>query len=507
MKSLLDSIKETWNKLSRPLQIGVGVFVLGVFISLLFLALFARTDYQVLFSGLAPEDAGVVVTTLQDRGIDYQLADGGTTILVPEKEVFETRISLATAGMPTGGVVGFEIFNSTRLGETEADRQLRYQWALQGELTRTIRQINEIADARIHIVLPKRSLFVQESQAATASVLLQLNPGAQLNKSQVRAIANLVSTSVEGLTPDNVTIVDSKGSVLNSPALAELGGDITDRFETQWLYEQQLERSIVAMLERIYGFGNVITRVNANLDFAKLEEYSEVYSPSNRGEGLVRSTQNFEENYQGIQEGSGGIPGVDSNVPGYVFMGAQGGTTEWDRSENTTNYELNRTETRSTVLPGGVNNLNVSVWINGELTPVELASIEESVIRATGLVLTRGDSIHVASALFDTDSFLTEPPLMDVVQGVSILWLVGLGLLILILILVLVFTLLRKRQKEELVPAAAAIDLLVDDEEIPEEKLTPEERERRDMRQSIKDLAKDKPEELALLMKTWLMDE
>ena len=159
---------------------------------------FSRTEYQVLFSGLGPEDAGAVVSRA-GTGTPYRLTDGGTTVWVPEEDVFETRIALATLWCTHRRGCGFEIFNTTRLGETEADRQLRYQWALQGELTRTIRQIHEIADARVHIVLPKRSLFVQESQDATASVLLQLKPG-QLTSGQVRAIANLVATSVEGLT-------------------------------------------------------------------------------------------------------------------------------------------------------------------------------------------------------------------------------------------------------------------------------------------------------------------
>ncbi len=203
------------------MQIGMGgIFVLGVFISLVLLALFSRTEYRVLFAGLSGDDAGAVVSALQERGgVQYKLAENGTTVLVPQNQVDEMRISLATAGMPTGGVVGFEIFNATRLGETEADRQLRFQWALQGELTRTIRQINEIADARVHIVLPKRSLFITETQAATAAVSLQLKPGAQLSKGQVKAIAYLVSTSVEGLSPENVTIVDTRGgTVLTAPA-------------------------------------------------------------------------------------------------------------------------------------------------------------------------------------------------------------------------------------------------------------------------------------------------
>lgn len=505
MNNILASIKETWGKLSRPMQIGVGIFVLGVFLSLVLLALFSRTEYQVLFSNLSSEDAGAVVGALQERGTLYQLAEGGSTVLVPKEDVFEARIALATSGMPTGGVVGFEIFNTTRLGETEADRQLRYQWALQGELTRTIRQISEIADARIHIVLPKRSLFVQESQAATASVLLQIKPGAQLGKNQVRAIANLVATSVEGLSPENVTIVDSKGNVLNSPALADLGGNVTDRFEMQWLYEQQLESSIVAMLERIYGFGNVVARVNAVLDFAHLEQYSEVYTPVNRGEGLVRSTQSFDETYRGTSTGAGGVPGVDSNVPGYVFLEQGGGTTEWEKREGTTNYELNRTETRSTILPGEVTGLAVSIWVNGNLNPNQLASIEESVIRATGLKLDRGDSVFVTSTPFEATPFLGDGLLPEAPQGVPLYWVIGLGVFLLLAVLLL--ALRSKRRAPELVPLAATLDIIVGDEEPPEKEMTAEERERLGVRKSIQKLAKEKPEEVALLMKTWLADE
>jgi flagellar M-ring protein FliF len=504
MNNMLESIKETWGKLSRPVQVAVGVFVLGVFLSLVLLGLLSRTEYQVLFSGLGAEDAGAVVSALQERGTSYQITEGGTTILVPEADVFEARIALATSGVPTGGVVGFEIFNTTRLGETEADRQLRYQWALQGELTRTIRQINEVADARIHIVLPKRSLFVQESQSATASVLLQLNPGAQLTSGQVRAVANLVATSVEGLTPENVTIVDSRGTVLNSASMMDLGSQVSDRFEMQWLFEQQLENSIVAMLERIHGFGNVVARVNAVMDFAQLEQYNETFTPINRGEGLVRSTQTFEESYRGTSTGAGGVPGVDSNVPGYVFLEEGGGTTEWDRSEGTTNYELNRTETWTTTLPGEITNLAVSVWINGDLTPLQLASVEESVSRATGLRLERGDSVYVASVPFEVSPFIDELPPVAFATGVPIYWVIALGVLLLLAVLFLV---LRKRPPQiSEVPVAAALDIIVDDE-MPERELTAEEKERLTMRRQIEKLAEDKPEEVASLMRGWLIDD
>lgn len=505
MNRFLETVKQTWGRLSRPMQIGVGVFVLGVFLSLVLLAMLSRTNYQVLFSGLSAEDAGAVVAALQERGVSYQLADGGTTVLVPEENVFETRIALATSGVPTGGVVGFEIFNTTRLGETEADRQLRYQWALQGELTRTIRQISEIADARVHIVLPRRSLFVQESQPASASVLLQLKPGAQLTRNQVRAIANLVASSVEGLVPDNVTIVDSKGTVLNSPNFGDLT-QVADRFEMKWRYEQQLENSIVAMLERIYGYGNVVSRVNAVLDFSQMEQYSETFSPVQRGEGLVRSSETLEETYRGVNAAAGGVPGVDTNVPGYVFADQGGGTTEWDRQEVLTNYELNRTETWLTTQPGEVVNLQVSVWINGDLDPNQLSNVEESVIRATGLDRNRGDSIYVASVPFEVMPF-AEDYVPEAPRTVPLYYWAAGAAVVVLLAAVLIRALTARKAVPEQVPAAASIDVMVGEERPPEPDLTPEEQEILNARKQIQKLAKEKPEEVAMLMRTWLAED
>lgn len=505
MNNVLESIKETWGKLTRPMQIGVGVFVLGTFIALIILTVFSTTEYQVLFSSLDAEDAGAVVNALQERGTPYRLDHNGSTVLVPKNEVLETRIALATSGLPTGGVVGFEIFNTTRLGETEADRQLRYQWALQGELTRTIRQMDEIVDARIHIVMPKRSLFVQDSPVSTASVLVQLKPGTVLSSGQVRAISNLISTSVEGLTPENVTIVDTRGNVLNSPSLSLSGEVFTQRFEMERAYEQQLENSIVAMLERIYGFGNVVARVSATLDFDQYESYSETFTPITRDGGLARSQQTFVESYRGTSSEAGGVPGVDSNIPGYVQTD-QGGISEYESSESVTNYELNRTETHLTGTPGQVKDLSVSVWLNGELTPTQLSAVEESVSRAIGLRTERGDSIFVDSVPFETSPLLSDVLITDAVETKTFdYWI--LAVILLVVIGAILFVMIRRRRQElEAPPAAAGLDLVVDDEEF-EMELPPEEKERLGIRQSVQSMAEEKPEEVAQLMKTWLVDD
>jgi len=505
MGTILQSFKESWKRLSMPMQIGSITLVAGVFLSLIYLTIFSTPEMQVLFSNLMPEDAGSVISILQEQGIPYKIGENGSAILVPEEHVHETRMVLATQGLPRGGIVGYEIFNTTRLGETEADRQMRFLWALQGELTRTIREIDEIVDARIHIVLPRRSLFIQESQPSTASVLLQLRPGVILNAQQVRGIGHLIATSVEGLTPDNVTIVDSRGNVLSEVASAQGvdGRAISQRMDLERAYEKQLEDSITAMLERIYGYGNVVARVNADLDFDLQEQYHEIYEPVTRTGGIVRSEQSFEETQSGTQIQPGGQPGVDSNVPGYV--GQEAGQSEYERRESTTNYEVNRTEIRQTTTPGEVSRLSVSVWVNGELNEAQLGSVQESVSRAIGMRVDRGDEIFVTSVPFETGEMFTLPSGETVVQQVTPLWLYGVaGAIVLLLVLVLA---LRKKKAPVTAEVGTQIDVVVDEDPYMRQDLTPEERERSEVKKRIQGLAKDKPKEFAQLMKAWLVDE
>lgn len=503
MNTVLTSLRDTWGKLSKPMQIGAVALVLGVFALLVFIALFSKVDYDVLFANLQPEDAAAVVTALQERGIPYQLAENGTAVLVPAEQVLETRIALASAGLPAGGVVGFEIFNSTRIGETEADRQMRYQWALQGELTRTIRQIDAVQDARIHIVLPQRSLFIRESRPASASVLLHLKPGHTLTSSQVRAIANLVAASVEGLNSDNVTIVDSRGNVLSSPDPHRLNGEaFAARFELERAYEKQLEDNIVAMLERIYGYGNVIARVSATLDFDYYEEHSETFTPITRDGGLVRSQEIITEQYAGTSM-AGGVPGVDANIPGYV--GADGAASEYSRQETMTNYELNRTESYFTSSPGKVSLLSVAVWLNGQYTPNQLAAVEEAVSRAIGLQPSRGDSIFVDAVPFETAAVWAEGPPVQYVEAPNYFTYMILGAVILAAIIALVIIFRARRREEAMAPVAAGLDVIVADEAL--EELSETEREMRDIRSKVLTLAQEKPRDVAQLIRTWLAEE
>lgn len=507
MDGILQTLKSAWEKMSVPARIG-GVFGIGaVFFGLLFLAFFSSPDYQPLFTDLSAEDAAAVVAVLQENGVPYRIADSGRTILVSPADVHETRMTVAGQGLPTGGIVGFEIFNQMRLGETEADRQLRFLWALQGELTRTIKELREVQDARVHIVLPRRSLFVQESQPSTASVLLGLAPGVVLTNQQVRGIAHLVSSSVEGLSPENVTIVDNRGNVLNDQSqLAGVDGQsFSERFEVERAYERQLESSVTAMLERIYGYGKVVARVSAVLDFDSQEEWAERFEAPTRDGGLVRSEQHFDESFAGLGTALSGPAGVDANVPGYVGLDGYG-DSEYQRSESTLNYEMDRIERHSARAPGRVEALNVSVWLYGEMAPADLQAVEESVSRAVGLRADRGDQIFVSSMEFAPDYF---PVVGDAPPEARVqpwwLWAIGL------LLVVGLVALFRSRQRRPAESPNEELDLVVGDDEdeadTTDEQVSPEEQERQERRERVRGLAESNPQEFAQLMKAWLLED
>ncbi len=501
MNPFFDTFKAQWNKLTLPMKIAGSVTLAAVFFFLIFLSLFSSTDYAPLYTGLSTNDAAAVVNTLRDTNVPYRLGDQGTTVLVPASQIHELRLTLASQGLPAGGVVGFEIFNTTRLGETEADRQLRYLWALQGELTRTIREVREVQDARVHIVLPQRSLFVQESRPSTASVLLQLDPAARLSNQQVNGIAHLVATSVEGLTPDNVTIVDQRGTVLNQFAgdMSLSGEAIAARMELERAYERQLEDSITAMLERIYGYGQVVARVRAEMNFDILEEYHELFEPVGRDQGIARSEQHLSETYAGTGTQAAGTPGVDANIPGYVGA-LGGGDSEYERQESIVNYEINRIERRHSTTPGQVSRLSVSVWVNGELTPAQLTSLEESVSRAVGVQADRGDQVFVDSIDFAADLQPIAPPVAE--PQFYIPWWVYLVIAAAVGTVLLLF--IRQRRTSQAV--GQTIDYAAADEDTTDPK-SPQEEQRLELRQQISKLANDKPEDFAQVVRTWLAEE
>jgi flagellar M-ring protein FliF len=254
-------------KISFLITFGI---VIGGFIALL--AYTNRPDYQVLFSDLVPTDASKITEKLKESRVPYQLKDGGKTVMVPDDKVHQLRLDMASEGiLPTGGSVGFEIFDNMTFGTTEFELKLRYQQALQGELARTIESFDSIDKARVHIVTTGDSLFAEEEQPATASVVIRLNPGRQLDQRHLQGIINLVSGSVKGLKPENVSIVDMEGGILTKGQNKRGISDVSaDQFDYQRKLADTYEKQIETMLGPVVGMKNVVAKVSVDVDFKRV---------------------------------------------------------------------------------------------------------------------------------------------------------------------------------------------------------------------------------------------
>ena len=265
----------------------VAVLILGSILTFVYLG--NQEDYRVLFSNLNAEDAANIVAKLKEKKVPYQISPAGDIISVPSAMVSELRLELAAAGIPHGGGVGFEIFDNKILGATEFEQQLNYRRALQGELARTISSLEEIQQCRVHIALPKESLFINQQKNPTASVTVKLKKGRKLKQSQIEGIGHLVASSVEGLNHDDVVIVDSQGDILSmNKGDSKLSRMSSSQIEYQRNIEKDLGNQIQTMLENVVGRNKAVVRVNADLDFRIMEKTEETYDPESP---VVRSTQ------------------------------------------------------------------------------------------------------------------------------------------------------------------------------------------------------------------------
>jgi len=490
--------------MSKAQRWAAGVLTLVVLAGLLYLGWrTANPEFVPVFTRLSPSDASEIVAALRESGVPYLLADNGTTVLVPKEQVYDVRLNLAGQGLPRGGVVGFEIFLETALGATDFDRQVRYNMALQGELTRTIRELDAVQDARVHIVIPERRLFARDERPPTASVFLQLRPGAQLTPSQIRGIAHLVARSVEGLEPENVTIVDNRGQVLSDflRTASILDGmdsaGVAARMELQRAYERELELRVQSMLEAVYGPGRAIVRVNAVMNFDREEEREDRYEPVVRDQGIVRSSQIIEEQATGAQAVAAGVVGVDANVPGYVADDGQTGS--FSRREEILNFELNRIERVRIQAPGGVERLSVAVWLDAQLSAAETQRVQELVSAALGVDPTRGDTVIVDSMPFVASAALPVTAPEQAPAAVPV-WLLAAAALVVLAAAVLVARRRRPVRPPVVLPVpelAAAV----------EESTTPEAVERRRLRERVAAMVRDNPREAANLVRVWLAED
>jgi flagellar M-ring protein FliF len=376
-----------------------------------------QPDMQVLFANLAVDDASSIIDKLKDAKVPYETTNGGTTILVPNAQVHDLRLDMAGQGLPHGGGVGYEIFDRTTMGMSDFVQKLNYRRALQGELARTITQMPEVERARVHLAIPERRLFATEQDRARASVVVSLRSSQTLSKAQIQGVVHLVSSSVEGLQSRDVTVVDGHGNLLSNTATDESAGLSGTQMEYQRTLEKDIETRIQTMLERIVGVNKAVVRVSSVLDFRKIETTEERYDPNGQ---VVRSEQRGQERSSGVNGTSGGVPGVESNVPGGVEVdGGQTSSNNNQTKNETVNYEISRTVSRIVEPTGTIKKLSVAVLVDGTYegaksgeagadqpkkyvprSEEDMKRIEDIVKKAMGYSTERQDQVEVVSIQF-----------------------------------------------------------------------------------------------------------
>ncbi len=514
------SLQQFWAELSRPQKIITVVAPLLVASTLIILIVWAsRPQYVSIFTNMSDADAGAITTKLTELKVDYRLADNGASIQVPQQQAAAVRLQLANAGLPQSSKFSFDNLNQMHLGETDADKKLRYILGLQHELETTLKSLTGVADARVHIVMPAPSLFEEKAKSTTAGVTLKLIPGTKITDDKVRAIANLLASSVEGLTPENVTIVDTSGNNLSdvlsaSKQESRLSGT---QIQLQQMIEENIQKSAQSMLDRVLGNGRSIVRANVVLDFDQIK-----ITEQRNGPGAMISKQTTTDTSTNGSP-SDTVPGTTSNIPGYSIP-TSGTTSSTNKASNTENFQVDTRQEERVVSPGAIKRLSVSVMADATtVTQAEIDQIQTIVSSAVGIDQARGDQIQVAALPFDTtglqeekNAFAQAERRRQIVSYVEYGAAVFLGLAFLLI----VWRLRVRQRKSKLafeadlraLPLAETEEFLLAQEEESKNKKkntvkSAEELERRRVKEAVEQYARISSGEAARLLKAWLTEE
>jgi flagellar M-ring protein FliF len=505
MPSFFDKMRELWGQLEAGQKIILLSLSGAMIVTLVvFFAWLGQEDFTLLYSNLSPEESSRVIESLQKRGVDYRVSSGGAGVMVPARQVSELKVFMAGEGIISNGPVGYEIFDNQGIGVSEFTQNLNYQRALEGELSRSIGGLRGVETARVHLVIPKPALFKEERKNPTASVVLELGRPGLFDRGQVDAVQRMVSSSVEGLEANQVVVLDNFGTLLSGESNDDVAGLSNTQLELKQKVESYLAGKAQSSLEEVMGYGRALVRVNADLDFEQVESTREIVDPE--------------------------VSAVISEVRSAETDEATGGNIE----SSTVNYEFNRVVENIIGSVGTVDRLSVAVLLDGKYEedeegnavyqPLEQATLDgyrkivESIV---GYDVDRGDKIEVLNMPFDNlPMVVTEKGIfgLPVPRNVSnivnrVLFFAGLGFLLLL------FRKMGIRMAESLgrMPVAAAAGV----EEIKEVVAPKKEREHLEnadwddlmsdqaykdlhMEEQAKNLAMDKPEEIAQLVRTWM---
>ena len=484
----------------------------------------ATPNFAPLYSNLAAEDASAIIDELDAQGVPYELAGGGSTIMVPRDQVYSTRISLSGQGLPEqGGDEGYSLLDNQDISTSEFQEQTDFKRAMEGELARTIEAVDGVNTAVVHLALPPAKVFTDEQDPPTASVLVDTTSGTTFGAEQVQAVVHLVASSVDGLEPEKVTVADSSGKVLSADdGAGGLGASTRDQQVAS--FQQQTSQRIQSMLDRVLGPGNSTVQVTADLDFDKSVSESTTYSAAADVPPLSASTTT--EDYEGPAGGGGttGVVGPD----GQMDPGANGAGEDstYNKESTTSDNAVNEVVEHRETAPGSVNSLHVGVVLDSAAAAnqgVDTTAVRDLIAATVGIKAKRGDTVEVTAMTFDRtadEAAAAELAEAAKAEKTAAMWRmvrnIAIGLAI-VVILVVAWLQSRKRSRLreerttylveqlrndaaeraaaalETSPALAALE-------------TAEQQAEDELRRDLDKLAADQPEDVAALLRGWLVD-
>lgn len=526
--------------LSLTQKLLFGSLTAATLAALVAVALWAQQpSWATLYAGLNDKDAGAIVEQLKEARTPYELQSfkGGTAVRVPADSVHDLRLQMAAQGLPReGGVVGFELFDKDTMGLTSNLFDLNYQRALEGELSRTIMQLEGVERARVHLAIPKKQIFSELAEDATAAITLRLKPNMTLAPEQVQGIAKMVAGSVPGLDPKNVTITDSLGNVLSDAEMLASQNPAPGKFTDQQLtyqrtLEKQIRQDVERMLGRVVGRENVNVQVKVDPDFNLEETVSKTYTP-NANQTVqdikaLRSERVTRETGAGKVPTPGGVPGVTTNMPSYQQTPVDNTNSNFNHEDVVRNYEVPEVQTKTVKTPGSIRRMTLSVAINSlapaidagpdglEADDPKLQNLRDLAITAAGVDLTRGDKVAVHTVLFDDTALKAEAAALnkaeqsDLIRSLALYGLLALAVVVLGVLIYLAFGRRRELEPEEdldthFLPEPEPERTMEDSPMLQE--LQEAASQRAVAVKSLSQMAKEDPAQMARLLRAWMTE-
>jgi flagellar M-ring protein FliF len=521
----LERARSTFATISLGQKVVIGLLVAGLLLGGFYFYSWITTPTQApLFSNLASTDASAIVEELNAEGIPYELADGGTTIMVAKDSVYDLRLTMSGKGLPAGSDTGYALLDEQGITTSEFQQQVTYQRALEGELSKTLESLDGVRQAVVHVALPEDEVFVTDQKEPTASVLLDLAAGTQLSGEQITAVTNLVSSSIQGMKPDQVSVTDSTGQVLSAAGTGLAAGASDARTQAELDYENRLRQNAQTILDRIVGPNRSVVSVRADVDMSQSSSTSETYSDPNTAPSSESTTK---ETYTGDGATAGGVLGPENTADALDNAGGAGGNgNTYDKESSTTNNPVDKTTTDTVQAPGRLQRLTVSVAMDAAVSgTLNQQQLQDLVGNAVGLDTARGDAITLAAMPFDTsaaDAAAAEMEAAREAEDQEKLWsMVRSGAIAAGIVLVVLVVWLRSRKREEIEEEYEPLAL--DDEMLAElerlrvastrevvvrdtAQLEAEAAERQRVRGEISTMVSERPDEVAAMLRGWLTE-